>query len=100
MKPTPIQKLAEHIRNFYPWFVRKVRRRRRKPSLHVVTQAECHQGADALPALRCPYLTKAGACETFRCSKCKQLYPWCQGADDNHPDRCDQCWEDDWRREP
>lgn len=86
----PLEWLAEHIRRYYPGRAKKPRRQPAKP--HVITQAECHQGADALPDMRCPYLKADGNCETFKCRHCKRIYPWCQGASDDRPDWCDDCW--------
>jgi hypothetical protein len=30
--------------------------------------------------------------ETFKCSECSRLMPWCRGASDDMPDACDECW--------
>jgi hypothetical protein len=91
---SPMQWLAEHLRRFSLSCIQ--RRRNSKPEHpHVITQVECVQGEGALPAMRCPYLTEDGECNTFRCAKCQRTYPWCQGANDNHPDWCDHCWSDD-----
>ena len=85
----PIKRLADHIQRYYRGRPKKPRRQPAKP--HVITQAECHQGADALPEMRCPYLKADGSCETFTCARCKRDYPWCQGAADDQPDWCDDC---------
>ena len=33
----------------------------------------------------------AGKCRTYRCSKCRRFVPWCFGASDEQPSRCDDC---------
>lgn len=38
---------------------------------------------------------RIGTCPRFRCSWCYRATPWCRGASDNHPGRCDECWTDD-----
>ncbi|HEY9825978.1 MAG TPA: hypothetical protein V6D19_11050 [Stenomitos sp.] len=30
--------------------------------------------------------------ETFHCTACGKLQPWCKGAGDDYPDLCDDCW--------
>ena len=32
-----------------------------------------------------------GKCRTYRCSRCKRWVPWCFGASDEQPSRCDDC---------
>ena len=30
-------------------------------------------------------------CDSFRCSMCRRYLPWCFGAHDSNPTRCDDC---------
>jgi len=29
----------------------------------------------------------------FKCAECKRNVCWCQGADDDYPELCSDCWE-------
>ena len=63
-------------------------------SNEIMTQDKCGSGPHS-PIRRgplCQYTGIAGRCKMFYCPKCKKLYPWCQGAADNQPSRCDFCW--------
>jgi hypothetical protein len=33
-------------------------------------------------------------CGRFQCQWCERWFPFCWGVDDEHPDRCDKCWND------
>lgn len=52
-----------------------------------------------LTTRRCPRCRRSlrrvecARCELFKCSRCHKWRPWELGAADNHPTRCDNCWE-------
>jgi len=50
-------------------------------------------GIIGLPPLGC-YCKKCESGEIFECYRCHRLVPWCQGAADDFPDWCDDCWAD------
>lgn len=33
----------------------------------------------------------------YECDACQRMIPGCNGADDDEPDWCDDCWLEDWR---
>lgn len=65
-----------------------------KPEPDVMTQKRCGQGSS------CPWAGANGKCNTFRCTRCERTYPWCQGADDDHPNWCDHCAVSETKAKP
>lgn len=39
-----------------------------------------------------PYVTDRKPEETFKCAGCGKDKPWSQGASDDMPEHCDECW--------
>ncbi len=59
----------------------------------LMSTAGCPQGQLLLSiGARCPWNLPGGVCPQFRCDRCGQWVPWCQGASDDYPLWCDDCW--------
>jgi len=74
----------------------------RTQRIHVtrLTEARAHVCVDRLTlaalhldsrSLVLPH-ADGGGCGVFVCSRCRKVTPWCLGAADDQPKRCDFCW--------